>query len=198
MECEESLFDSHKVRRTFKPCSNANSFVCLLFFFFFQKEKRFIQCQLIQSSTCAVVSRLKREAIRISSQSSGRFQSTADPRLTLQWPKNSYSTDLHFNLRMQPVDLTAFNHFCQQFSLECQGLMSVGPIIDLNVDEISLSKPIQMTLPMLVQAKKKIFSTRVAAVDTNSTNNNSSQSSQQDLILQQQQSIFRSMLGEGW
>lgn len=155
------------------------------------------------SSICAVVSRLKRETIFIDRKCSGRFQSTADPRLSLQWPKNVCEEDVNVHLRLQPVELTIFNQFCHHYSHESQGLIGVGPIIDLNTDEISLLKPIQLTSPILVQAKKKISITKTNVTETSAVPSGSaptestSQPSQQELILQQQQSIFRSMLGEG-
>jgi len=119
----------------------------------------------------------------------------------MQWPINVCQTDFHINLRIQPVDLPAFTQFSENFSHECQGLLAVGPIIDLYFDEITLIKPIQLTLPILVQAKKKDTSVKQAIIESNTpqqiTRNSISQPSQQEIILQQQQSIFKSMLGEG-
>lgn len=136
-------------------------------------------------------------------QASGRFLSSVDPRLTVQWPRNVSENDVRLRLRVQPVELSAFTQFCQHFSHECQGLLAVGPIIDLNADDVSLLKPIQMTLPILVQAKKKVSPAKVNIAEPSannpsaSTGHGTSQPSQQEIIFQQQQSIFRSMLGEG-
>ncbi|CAF2739920.1 unnamed protein product [Rotaria sp. Silwood2] len=166
------------------------------------KEKRFVECKLNQSASCAVVSRLKRDIVLINRQSSGRFLSNADSRLTIQWPRNVCSTDFHINLRVLPVDLPTFTQFLKNFSNECQGLLAVGPIIELHYDDITLLKPIQFTLPMLVQTKKKVISTKPAVVEsptsqqTTTTTTTTDQPSQQELILQQQQSIFKSLLGE--
>lgn len=143
------------------------------------------------STACAVVSRLKRDAIFISRKSAGRFASSADPRLTLQWPKNVSENDFNLHLRIQPIEFSIFNQFCQHYSHECQGLIGVGPIIDLATEEISLLQPIQLTSPILAQPKKKTSAPKVATGDS------SVPPSQQELIAQQQQSIFRSMLGEG-
>jgi hypothetical protein len=114
---------------------------------------------------------------------------------------NVCQNDFNINLRIQPVDLPTFTQFSHNFSHECQGLLAVGPIIDLNFDDINLLKPIQFTLPILVQAKKKLTSAKSAMIDSNTpqptTTNSTSQPSQQELILQQQQLIFKSMLGEG-
>lgn len=170
-------------------------------FFSSLKDKRFVECKLNKSACCAVVSRLKRDNIYITKKSSGRFPSSADPRLTIQWPKNTCDNDFHINLRVQPVDLSAFTQFTQNFSHECQGLLSVGPIIDLHFDDVTLTKPIQFTLPMLVQTKNKGLSNKVTVIESNTPQetktNSTSQPSQQEIILQQQQSIFKSMLGEG-
>jgi hypothetical protein len=172
---------------------------CFVFLSF--KDKRFVECKLNQSTCCAVVSRLKRDKISITKKSSGRFSSSADPRLTMHWPKNVCETDFHINLRVQPVDLPTFTQFTQNFSHECQGLLAVGPIIDLHFDDITLMKPIQFTLPILVQTKNKGLSTKPTIIESNAPQetktNSTSQPSQQEIILQQQQSIFKSMLGEG-
>jgi len=160
--------------------------------------------KLNESSTCAVVSRLKRDTIFIEKQTSGRYLSTADPRLTLQWPKNVSQNDLRIDICIQPVDLPTFTQFCHQFSHESNGLLAVGPIIELNFDDTTLLKPIQFTLPILVPPKKKTpppKSTQTITTTTNEANNppqiSTSQPSQQEIIVQQQQSIFKSMLGEG-
>lgn len=100
---------------------------------------------------------------------------------------------------IQPVDLPTFTQFCHDFSYECQGLLAVGPIIELNFEDTALLKPMQFTSPILVQPKKK--KNVVSKPTTDETNNpqpvSTSQPSQQELINQQQQSIFKSMLGEG-
>ncbi len=120
----------------------------------------------------------------------------------MQWPINVCQTDFNINLRIQPVDLPTFTQFSENFSHECHGLLAVGPIIDLHLDDITLLKPIQFTLPILVQAKKKNnTSAKLTSIESNTprqtTPNLTSQLSQQEIILQQQQSIFKSMLGEG-
>ncbi len=168
---------------------------------FVLKDKRFVECKLNQSASCAVVSRLKRDTIYIDKRSSGRFSSTADPRLTMHWPNHVCETDFHINLRLQPVDLSAFTQFSEHFSHECQGLLAVGPIIDLDFDDVTLMKAIQFTSPILVQAKKRVTSAKPTMAEQNpsqpTATNSTSQPSQQEMILQQQQSIFKSMLGEG-
>ena len=89
------------------------------------------------------------------------------------------------------------------FSYECQGLIAVGPIIELNFDDINLLQPIQFTFPILVQPKKKKSPPPpppkpITIDDPNAPPPpTTSQPSQQELINQQQQSIFKSMLGEG-
>jgi len=154
---------------------------------------------------------LKRDRIFIETNRAGRYLSSADSRFTLQWPRNVCQTDFRMDTCMQPVDLTTFNQFCQHFTHECEGLLAVGPIIELNFEEINLLKPIQFTLPILVQPKKKnkvetprpnpdqaTMPTTPAATDPNNPLQvSTSQPSQQDLINQQQQSIFKSVLGEG-
>jgi len=168
---------------------------------FFFKEKRFVECKLNQSTSCAVVSRLKRDTIFINKQASGRFLSSADPRLTMQWPMNVCQTDFHINLRVQPIDLPTFTQFSKNFSYDCQGLLAVGPIIDLNFDDVTLLKPIQFTLPILVEPTKKATSAKPTIIESNvsqqPTKNSTSQPSPQEIILQQQQSIYKSLLGEG-
>jgi hypothetical protein len=74
----------------------------------------------------------------------------------------------------------------------------------LTFEDITLLKPIQFTLPILVQPKKKKTPPPKPATTTEEANNpqqqqtaTSSQLSQQEIINQQQQSIFKSMLGEG-
>lgn len=165
------------------------------------QAKRFVQCQLDHSAALAVVSRLKRDTIFIDRKASGRFHSSADPRLSLQWPKNVSDSDFNLHLRIQPVEMSVFNQFCHHYSHESQGLLAVGPIIDLNTEEISLLKPVQLTSPILVQAKKKLAAAKISVADPPvvpaTPTGTTSQPSQQELILQQQQSIFRSMLGEG-
>ncbi|CAF3343764.1 unnamed protein product [Rotaria sp. Silwood1] len=161
------------------------------------KEKRFVECKLNQSASCAVVSRLKRDTVLINKKSSGRFLSNADPRLTIQWPKNVCSTDFHINLRVLPVDLPTFTQFSKNFSNECHGLLAVGPIIELHYDDITLLKPIQFTLPILVQTKKKVIPTKPTTLESQTSQQTTpNQPSQQEIILQQQQSIFKSLLGE--
>lgn len=130
--------------------------------------------------------------------------STADPRFTLQWPKNVSQNDFRIDTCIQPVDLPSFTQFCQHFSYECQGLLAVGPIIELNFEDTALHKPIQFTSPILVQPKKKKTSppkptqtTTTIDEANNPQQTTTSQSSQQEIIAQQQQSIFKSMLGEG-
>jgi hypothetical protein len=105
---------------------------------------------------------------------------------------------------IQPVDLPAFTQFCEHFPHECRGLLTVGPIIELNFDDINLFKPIQFTLTILVQSKKKIIPPKPTVLTTDTVNNpqesSVSQISQQEIIAQQQQQqqlIFNSMLGEG-
>ena len=149
-----------------------------------------------------MVSRLKRDKIFINQQSAGRFLSSADPRLTMQWPVNVCRTDFQIEIRVQPVDLSAFTQFLQKFSNECQGLLSVGPIIEFNFDDVPLLKPIQLTLPILVQNKKKALTVKPTIVEsttplTPTTADATNRLSQQEIIFQQQQSIFKSMLGEG-
>ncbi|CAF1395614.1 unnamed protein product [Adineta ricciae] len=161
------------------------------------KEKRFMECKLTHSTACAVVSRLRIDTVLINQQSSGRFVSSADPRIILQWPKNVSHTNLRLNLRVQPVDQSVFTQFSDNFSEECQGLLAVGPIIDLDCDDVTLLKPMQFKLPILVQTKKNDGILRSTGMDSNIPQRaNTSQLSQQELILQQQQSIFKSMLGE--
>ena len=163
------------------------------------KDKRFVECKLTESTSCAVVSRLKLDTVLITKHSRGKFSSSADPRLTMQWPANVSETDFRLNLRVQPVELSTFTQFSENYSHECQGLLAVGPIIDLHSEDIELLKPIQFTLPMLVQTKKNSIPTKTIMTETNipATPNSTSQPSQQDIIQQQQQSIFKSMLGEG-
>jgi hypothetical protein len=179
----------------------SNQFLIIKIGFSFFKEKRFVECKLNQTASCAVVSRLKRDTIYIDKQSSGRFSSSADPRLTIQWPAHVCENNFQLNLRLQPVDLPTFTQFSKNFSHECQGLLAIGPIINLNFDDITLSKPIQFTLPILAQAKKKVTSAKPTMIESNTVqstiNNSTSQPSQQEIVLQQQQSIFKSMLGEG-
>jgi hypothetical protein len=72
----------------------------------------------------------------------------------------------------------------------------------LTFDDIALLKPIQFTLPILVQPKKKKPPPPKPPTTTEEANNpqqqaTTSQPSQQEMIVQQQQSIFKSMLGEG-
>jgi hypothetical protein len=56
----------------------------------------------------------------------------------------------------------------------------------------------QLTLPILVQPKKKIVQPKPTTDDPNNLQTvTTSQPSQQELINQQQLSIFKSMLGEG-
>ena len=142
---------------------------------------------------------MKRDTILIDNQSSGRFSSTADPRLTLQWPVHVCENNFRMDLRVQPVDLSTFTQFSQNFSYECQGLLAVGPIIDLTVEDVTLLKPIQFTLPIFVQTKKKVGPTKPTVIETNvpPPGTTTNQPSQQEIIFQQQQSIFKSMLGEG-
>lgn len=96
-----------------------------------------------------------------------------------------------------------FSQFCHDFAAECYGLLAVGPVVELKFDEINLSKPIQFTLPILLQPKKKAAQvqkpTQTTGDETNvpSTPVAPSQPSQQDMAVQQQQSIFKSMIGEG-
>ena len=116
----------------------------------------------------------------------------------MQWPINVCPTNIRLNLRVQPVDSPAFTHFTENFSHECQGLLAVGPIIDLNCDDTTLLKPIQMRLPIFVQTKKNEGHNKSTGIESNvPQRTTTSQSSQQEIILQQQQSIFKSMLGEG-
>ncbi|CAF0743578.1 unnamed protein product [Adineta steineri] len=158
------------------------------------KDKHFVECKLNKSSICAVVSRLKRDTIFIENQTSDRYVSSADPRFTLQWPENVSKNNFYIRTCIQPVDLSTFTQFCQRFIHECRGLLAVGPIIELNYDDINLLKPIQFTLPILVQPKKKTLPSKTTqmSMDVGST----TQESQQDIIAQQQQLIFKSMLGE--
>jgi hypothetical protein len=117
--------------------------------------------------------------------------STADPRFTLQWPKNLSQNDFRIDTCIQPVDLPTFAQFCKHFSHECQGLLGVGPIIELNYDDITLLKPMQLTLPILVQPKKKTVQQKPTTDDPNNPpQTTTSQSSQQETIL-------KSMLSEG-
>ncbi|CAF1134856.1 unnamed protein product [Adineta steineri] len=167
-ETNESMFDAHK-------------------------EKRFVECKLSQSTACAVVSRLRLDTILINKKSSGRFISNADSRVTLQWPKDVSQTNIRINLRVQPVDLPAFTQFSENFSHESEGLLAVGPIIDLDCDDITLLKPIQFKLPILLPTKKNEGSMKSSSIDSQRTVTNQTT---QDIILQQQQSIFKSMLGE--
>lgn len=166
-------------------------------FVFLFEEKKFVEIQLTESSTCAVVSRFKREQLLIKENGSGRFSSTADPRLTIEWPRKLFSNDLQFSLRIQPVESTIFNQFSKDYTHECQGLLSVGPIVDLSVDDIVLSKPLIFTLPMLIQTKKKTSSNKLTNGYESVTNLQTHQPSPQEIFLQQQQSIYRSVLGEG-
>jgi hypothetical protein len=130
----------------------------------------------------------------IEKESSGRYLSSADPRFTLQWPKNVSQNDFRIDTCIQPVDLPTFTQFCKHFSHESQGLLAVGPIIELKFDDINLLQPI------LVQTKKKKIPSPPKPT-TDAANNPppapTSQPSQQEMIVQQQQSIFKSMLGEG-
>ena len=151
------------------------------------------------------MSRLKRDTILIKTQSSGRYTSTADPRFTIQWPKEVAQNDIRIDTCIQPVDLPTFTQFCQHFLHESHGLLAVGPIIDLTSEDITLLKPIQFTLPILVQPKKKkitppkIASTVNGSEETKTTAPppTTSQPPTQETLTQQQQSIFKSMLGEG-
>ncbi|UJR22588.1 hypothetical protein I4U23_025633 [Adineta vaga] len=169
IDTNESVFDSHK-------------------------EKHFVECRLINSSACAVVSRLKRDRILIKNQSSGKYLSTADARFTFQWPKNVSETDFHIQTCIQPVDLPTFTQFCEQYRHECQGLLAVGPIIELTFDDVTLLEPIQFTLPILIQPKKKIIQPK--PIETTTDTGIISHEAQQEFIAQQQQLIFKSMLGE--
>ncbi|CAF3628071.1 unnamed protein product [Rotaria socialis] len=176
METNEPTFDSHK-------------------------DKRFAECKLPESSVCAVVSRLKRDKVLIENQSSGRYLSSSDPRFTFQWPKNVSSNDFSIDICIQPVDLPTFIQFSHDFSHECQGLLAVGPIIELKFDDITLMKPIQFTLPILVQPKKKASSQKTGPASNDESSvppplATTSQVPQQQTVAQQQQSIFKSMIGE--
>lgn len=144
------------------------------------------------------MSRLKRDTITINKKVSGRFSSNSDPRLTLEWPLNVSERDFQMNLRILPIESSTFTQFSKSFSSECQGLLAVGPIVEFQLDDITLLKPIQFTLPMLVQTKKQTVSIKPPVLETQSSEQiTAGQPSQQELILQQQQSIFQSVLGEG-
>jgi hypothetical protein len=157
-----------------------------------------MECKLTESTACAVVSRLKLDTVLVNKQSAGRFVSSADPRVTMQWPRNVCQTDLRLNLRVQPVDLPAFTHFIENNSQECQGLLAVGPIIDFDCDQVSLLKSMQLKLPILLSTKKAEGTLRSTETEPGvPQRSNASQLSQQEIILRQQQSIFKSMLGEG-
>ncbi|CAF1506676.1 unnamed protein product [Adineta ricciae] len=167
IDTNESLFDSHKVRKG----------------------------KLIKPVACAVVSRLKRDRVLIRTHSSGRYSSSADARFTFEWPKHVSENNIHLQTCIQPVDIPAFAQFCEQYKHECRGLLAVGPIIELTSVDASLIKPIQFTLPILVQPKKKTVQPKVAesaATDSGTI----SHELQQEFIIQQQQLIFKSMLGE--
>ena len=147
------------------------------------QDKRFVQCPLYEPAVCAVVSRLKRERLAIDKHVSGRFSSSADARFTMQWPKQLAQTNFTLDVRLQPVDLPLFTQFCRDFAYECQGLLAVGPIIELQFEETSLLKPLQFTFPMLVPPKKAVQTVKSSTTDSNSS--------------QQQQSLFESILTEG-
>lgn len=151
-----------------------------------------------QSTCCAVVSRLKRDTIHINRKNAGRFTSSADPRFTIQWPKNVSDKDVQLNLRLQPVDLPTFTQFTQNFAHECQGLLAVGPIIDFQFDDVTFSEFLQLTIPILVPTKRKDISNKTTTIEPTTPTSPAvnSQASQQEKLLQQQQSIFKSMLGE--
>lgn len=151
---------------------------------------------------------MKRDRIFIEAHRGGRYHSSADSRFTLQWPKNVSQADFRLDACLQPVDLPTFNQFCQDFAQECAGLLAVGPIIELNFEDINLLKPFQLTSPILVQPKKKKTpaakpNPEQTTIPTEDPNNqqppspSTSQPSQQALLNQQQQSIFKSVLGDG-
>jgi len=67
----------------------------------------------------------------------------------------------------------------------------------LNCDDITLLKPIQFKLPILVPTNKQEASVKSTAIESDVPQRmTTSQPSQQEII-SQQQSIFKSVLGEG-
>lgn len=133
------------------------------------------------------MSRLRQDQILIEKQARGLFTSSADGRFTMQWPEQIVQNSFSVGARLQPIDPILFNEFCREYFHDCQGLIAVGPIIELSFDEVILLKPIQFTVPILVPSKKKIVTTTVNNVQPDSN------LSAQD----QQRSIFESMLENG-
>lgn len=114
--------------------------------------------------------------------SSGQYVSTADHRFTIQWNENVVQKTLPMDARLHPVDLNVFTQFCRDFSNECQGLIAVGPIIELRYEDVPLLKPIHLTCPILVPPKRNI-----PTIKTNSTETSTNPTPD---------AIFRSMLAE--
>ncbi|CAF3033304.1 unnamed protein product [Rotaria sp. Silwood2] len=199
----ENLLDSQEelistpINIKFDLTTNDQKFIILAIPFIFKRSSHRENVIKIRQSN---VSRLKHDTILIQKQLSGRYVSNADPRFTLHWPKDVSQNDFSIDICVQPVDLPTFAQFSQHFSHECQGLLAVGPIIELNFDEINLLKPIQFTLPILIQPKKKPIPPKTIPTTNDESNilpqPTISQPSQQEMIAQQQQLIFKSMLGE--
>lgn len=101
----------------------------------------------------------------------------------MQWSEQLAKTSFSLSARLQPVDLPFFTQFCRDFTYECQGLLAVGPIIELHFEDTSLLKPMQFTFPMLVPPKNSTLAVKSSTNESNTS--------------QQQQSLFQSILTEG-
>lgn len=116
----------------------------------------------------------------------------------MEWPANVCATSMNINLRVVPVDLSTFTQFVKNFSSDTQGLIAVGPIIELYYDNVALLKPIKFTMPMIVHTKKPAVVLKPVASEQEKPDEETiNQISQQEMFLKQQESIFRAVLGEG-
>ncbi|CAF1289442.1 unnamed protein product, partial [Didymodactylos carnosus] len=168
-------------------------------FFESHKDKRFVECKLYKTMALAVVSRLKRDKIIINKDKRGKYTSSADQRFTIEWEQNIVQNDFRIDACIQPVDLPTFSEFRQRNPHDCDGLIAVGPIVELMFDDVELLKKIGVTLPMLIQMKKTPKHQAPKPTQDQQlppSSNDPVQMSSQDTLLQQQQQIFKSVLGD--
>ncbi|XP_078328192.1 death domain-containing protein 1-like [Crassostrea virginica] len=109
------------------------------------KDLKFVQVELKDCLTLAVMTRLKRDYVTFSKRPS-KMASSCDHRITLTVCRDTFYRKEHILLQVQPVD-SATVHDLQARNGNCKHLLASSPILLVQWESTELHKPIVVTIP---------------------------------------------------
>ncbi|XP_061190143.1 death domain-containing protein 1-like [Saccostrea echinata] len=109
------------------------------------KDLKFVQVEIKEFFTMAVMTRLKRDYVTFSRRPS-KMTSSCDHRITVTVARETFSKKEHILLQVQPVDSATVNDL-QTRNVSCKHLLASSPIVQMQWESNEFHKPIVITLP---------------------------------------------------